>query len=617
MEKGKSLKRIYSLVVALVLLVGLMTTNLVQVANASGTNLLTNGDAEAGLTGSWGGNGVPEATQELAHGGAYSIKVAYDGLSMAYITYMFDTAVAEDKEYEFSVWVRLADSATESTVQYQSCSMDENWGQLRNPNWQVISCAQSGVWNQFTDTVVVKAGTKIVQMQLYTDRVGTDFYLDDASFSVKEVAPSTTSVKVDFQTVAADGTWQLKPEVMTGFTASYYKVPVVIDGTSYPVAVEKMGELLCIYPSFFGVYQGTVPATSFELSENAIFTPVDPNNGWSEIAGGATVTNTSTLRVTKTGDTWGIPTQGINYLQINSTDLTVYQTADQAVTNYRSVFGIKTTAGQTVVNDANWNNFVLGEGSVKVDGTTAEVIFGMVPAGDGTDWECTSAFLIYVVDENYRDSATTASTLTIANGTKIVSPLDSSCAYEIVGDFTIYNNNGTWSTTRHEHTYNQEVVADEYKVSGATCAKKATYYKSCECGEQGTETFEIGELAVHKYTNYVADNNATCTKNGTKTAVCDYGCGTTDADEIPNTIKAHTDADADNRCDGCKIMMKQEESKEEPKEEPKEEKTQEIVQEKTSVATGDGTNILIYLVAFVMAAGIIVEYFERRQERQL
>ena len=34
--------------------------------------------------------------------------------------------------------------------------------------------------------------------------------------------------------------------------------------------------------------------------------------------------------------------------------------------------------------------------------------------------------------------------------------------------------------------------------------------------------------AHHSYTNYVSENNATCTADGTKIAACDYGCNTTD-----------------------------------------------------------------------------------------
>lgn len=49
----------------------------------------------------------------------------------------------------------------------------------------------------------------------------------------------------------------------------------------------------------------------------------------------------------------------------------------------------------------------------------------------------------------------------------------------------------------HTHVFDQEVVDEQYKVSGATCLKPAIYYKSCACGEKGTETFENGEVIDH------------------------------------------------------------------------------------------------------------------------
>ena len=49
----------------------------------------------------------------------------------------------------------------------------------------------------------------------------------------------------------------------------------------------------------------------------------------------------------------------------------------------------------------------------------------------------------------------------------------------------------------HTHVFDKEVATDDYKATDATCTAKATYYKSCACGEKGTATFEYGELAAH------------------------------------------------------------------------------------------------------------------------
>ena len=49
------------------------------------------------------------------------------------------------------------------------------------------------------------------------------------------------------------------------------------------------------------------------------------------------------------------------------------------------------------------------------------------------------------------------------------------------------------------HVYNQEVANADTIATEATCTAKATYFKSCVCGEKGTETFESGEKLAHVY----------------------------------------------------------------------------------------------------------------------
>ncbi len=51
----------------------------------------------------------------------------------------------------------------------------------------------------------------------------------------------------------------------------------------------------------------------------------------------------------------------------------------------------------------------------------------------------------------------------------------------------------------HTHTFDKDVAEGEYIKSAATCTSPAVYYKSCECGEVGTETFEYGSALDHSY----------------------------------------------------------------------------------------------------------------------
>lgn len=71
----------------------------------------------------------------------------------------------------------------------------------------------------------------------------------------------------------------------------------------------------------------------------------------------------------------------------------------------------------------------------------------------------------------------------------------------------------------HTHEYTEQITKEP------TCTEKGEKTFTCECGDSYTE--EINALG-HKFTNYVSDNNATYEQDGTKTAVCDRGCGATD-----------------------------------------------------------------------------------------
>lgn len=52
---------------------------------------------------------------------------------------------------------------------------------------------------------------------------------------------------------------------------------------------------------------------------------------------------------------------------------------------------------------------------------------------------------------------------------------------------------------------------------------QSIHCKNCDA----TKDSQSIPRADHKFTNYISDNDATCTKDGTKTAECDYGCGST------------------------------------------------------------------------------------------
>ena len=94
---------------------------------------------------------------------------------------------------------------------------------------------------------------------------------------------------------------------------------------------------------------------------------------------------------------------------------------------------------------------------------------------------------------------------------------------------------------QHTHSFTEQKVEQQYLALEATCTEAAKYYYSCSCGEKGTQTFASGNALGHEFTNYVSDNNATCTKDGTKTAVCDRdGCNEKDTVTDVGSAKGHT-----------------------------------------------------------------------------
>ena len=77
--------------------------------------------------------------------------------------------------------------------------------------------------------------------------------------------------------------------------------------------------------------------------------------------------------------------------------------------------------------------------------------------------------------------------------------------------------NETESKDTHKHSYVESVTKE------ATCTEAGEKSFSCECGDNYTEAIEA---TGHIYTNYVSNNDASYTADGTETATC--VCGLTD-----------------------------------------------------------------------------------------
>lgn len=78
-----------------------------------------------------------------------------------------------------------------------------------------------------------------------------------------------------------------------------------------------------------------------------------------------------------------------------------------------------------------------------------------------------------------------------------------------------------------DHVFDQEVASDMFLASAASCASPAVYYKSCVCGQIGTETFTYGEASGHLFSENWTYNDA----YHWHAAVCEHADETSDMGE--------------------------------------------------------------------------------------
>ena len=106
-------------------------------------------------------------------------------------------------------------------------------------------------------------------------------------------------------------------------------------------------------------------------------------------------------------------------------------------------------------------------------------------------------------------------------------------------------------TIPHAHVYDQTSTDAAHLKTPATCTEAAVYYKSCTCGENGTETFTSGSALGHDYTKKVENNTylKTAASNCTEYNVYWYACSRCDAnakDDATATNEYYTSTTAGN-----------------------------------------------------------------------
>ena len=105
--------------------------------------------------------------------------------------------------------------------------------------------------------------------------------------------------------------------------------------------------------------------------------------------------------------------------------------------------------------------------------------------------------------------------------------------------FTMPAGNVTVTAIFEVHSFTEEAAEERYLVSPADCDHDAVYYKSCVCGEKGTETFTKANSALdHDWGTWTSNGNDThsrvCKRNAahTETESCTGGAATCTAKAV-------------------------------------------------------------------------------------
>ena len=111
------------------------------------------------------------------------------------------------------------------------------------------------------------------------------------------------------------------------------------------------------------------------------------------------------------------------------------------------------------------------------------------------------------------------------------------------------------------HSFTAETAEETYLKTAADCENDAVYYKSCACGEKGTETFTKANSALgHDYGAWTSNNNGTHTRTCSRDAShketdnCHGGTATCIAAAVCTDCgTAYGAKKPQNHADGCKL----------------------------------------------------------------
>ena len=275
----------------------------VSITDGNGNELLQSGGFEKGaLNGDFNANDALEIVCTPVHGGNYAAHADKSaGNGNISTTVSFEPS-SEARTMQFSYWMYAPTSA--NGAHNMVVCFDTTGGGWTNLSTKYgAQYATPGVWEQKTMEIAVAANTNTLQIQLYAQDNGADFYIDDLKLT-EEVADVAVNhdVTLTLNQVTGDGTWQFS--ISEAPANKYYKVPAIIDGVACNFLMGESGGIMCVYPNFFTAIGGAVPTSQIVIAEGTVLKAADPNNGWAEIEGADTYTITEKIDLSYVNGTW-------------------------------------------------------------------------------------------------------------------------------------------------------------------------------------------------------------------------------------------------------------------------------------------------------------------------
>ena len=268
---------------------------------------------------------------------------------------------------------------------------------------------------------------------------------------------------------------------------------------------KRITSLLLCFVMVFTMLAAAVPALAMS-TEAPITVTIDPDK--TTASPGDAITYTVNVGPVKR-------LQSVNFTLVIPEGLTYV--SGKEVDGLKALLG----ADKAEYTDSTKTMVVSGGGSYNSDGTTALMQFSCT-VNAGT--EGTTLKITFEGDEDFSDDA-----------------------YETYDTTYDFDSSKVTITTPHAHVYDQTNTDAAHLKTPATCTEAAVYYKSCACGENGTETFTSGSALGHDYTQKFEDaaHLKTAASNCTEHNIYWFDCSRCDSNaknDLEATDKYFTSA---------------------------------------------------------------------------